>query len=172
VVLSDEKKWFEIVSVKAGCVYGNNIYTREEKTMCKGKMIEKLAVVLSILILASCSPVDWAIKQESATEVILINAEGKLALLDAKSGKRIPTCKEREGSEDECEAPAGFFADICKDIVIEGSQMGLQEMRDYKQQSDEQIKNIQLVICGFKFEGSECRTYVNRVTGEEYERCR
>ncbi len=67
---------------------------------------------------------------------------------------------------------AGFFADICKDIVIKGSQMGLQETPDYKQQSDEQIKNIQLVLCGFEFEGSHCRTYVNRVTGEEYERCR
>jgi len=140
--------------------------------MCKGKVIEKLAVVLSIVMLASCSPVDWAIKQESATEVILINAEGELTLLDAKSGKRIPTCKERVGSEDECEAPAGFFADICKDIVIKGSQMGLQETPDYKQQSEEQIKNIQLVLCGFEFEGSHCRTYFNRVTGEEYERCR
>ena len=140
--------------------------------MCKKRVIEKLAVVLSIVMLASCSPVDWAIKQESATEVILINAEGELTLLDAKSGKLIPTCKERVGSEDECEAPAGFFADICKDIVIEGSQMGLQKTSDYKQQSDEQIKNIQLVLCGFEFEGSHCRTYFNRVTGEEYERCR
>lgn len=140
--------------------------------MCKERVIEKLAVVLSIVMLASCSPVDWAIKQESATEVILINAEGELTLLDAKSGKRIPTCKEREGSEDECKAPAGFFADMCKDIVIGGSQMGLQETPDHKQQSKEQIKNIDLVLCGFKFEGSYCRTYVNRVTGEEYERCR
>ena len=78
--------------------------------MCKGKVIEKLAVVLSIVMLASFSPVDWAIGEESATEVILINAEGELTLLDAKSGKRIPTCKEREGGEDECEAHAGFFA--------------------------------------------------------------
>jgi hypothetical protein len=143
--------------------------------MCNERVIEKLVVVLSIVLLASCtscSPVDWAIKQESATEVILINAEGKLTLLDAKSGKHIPTCEERIGSGDECEAPAGFFADICKDIVIGGSQMGLQETPDQKQQSDEKIKNIQLVLCGFEFEGSGCRTYVNRVTGEEYERCR
>ena len=140
--------------------------------MCKERVIEKLAVVLSIVMLASCSPVDWAIKQESATEVILINAEGELTLLDAKSGKRILTCEERVGSEDECEAPAGFFADICKGIVIEGPQMVSQETLDYKQQSDEKVKNIQLDLCGFKFEGSVCRTYVNRVTGEEYERCR
>ncbi|MGB9496712.1 MAG: hypothetical protein ACKVE3_02420 [Dissulfuribacterales bacterium] len=141
--------------------------------MCKGKVIGKLAAVLSIvMILASCSPVDKAIKEESATEVILINAEGGLTLLDAESGKRIPTCKEREGSEDECEAPAGFFANMCKDIVIGGSQIGLQETPDHKRQGDEQIRNIHLVLCGFKFEGSYCRTYVNRVTGEEFEICR
>ena len=45
--------------------------------------------------------------------------------------------------------------------------MNVRLMRDFLQ-----IKNIELVLCGFKFEGSYCRTYVNRVTGEEYERCR
>jgi len=105
-------------------------------------------VAMFAFLSSGCTGLDKVVRQSAITDGLLLDKEGNPVVVDAKSGKRVLSCKERAETKDPCKA--SFLGNDDPNVRI--------------------IRRQQIEIIDFV--GSTCRTYVSRVTGKEYEVCR
>ena len=94
------------------------------------------------------SPVDQLIKERAIIDGMFLNHEGVITVVDTKSGQPVPPCAELEKTGKPCKHHFG----------MDETPKGVEIIRDM------QIRIIDYI-------GSDCRTYVSRITGKEWEIC-
>ncbi len=112
----------------------------------------KLAVFVTMAAVAACTtpaPIDRIAKERGVADGILLDDNGKLTVIEAKSGQVVPSCDELEKTDKKC------IHRFPKD----------QNPTDIKIIRETKIRIVDYV-------GSTCRTYIDEVTGQEYEVCR
>ncbi|MCD2453314.1 hypothetical protein GO003_023310 [Methylicorpusculum oleiharenae] len=127
-------------------------------------LAKKSIIVVSIAGMTACNSDNFLPKDTS--EIIVITKNSEFVLLN-NEGKPILSCEEREKIGDKCRAPAGEFKKLCQ---ADTPDPGLSN----PETSDKtgQVKDVKLGYCIFEFKiNPTCRTYVNRITGREYEKC-
>lgn len=109
-----------------------------------------LFIAAMVIGLAACTaPVDRIVKDRGVIDGIMLDEKGGLTVIEAVAGQVVPSCRELEKTDRKCKYHFG------KDQVP----------ADIKIIRDTRIRIISYV-------GSNCNTYVDEVTGEEYEVCR
>ena len=114
------------------------------------KIFRGLFIAGIVIGLAACTaPVDRIIKERGAIDGVMLNDKGGLTVIETVSGQVVLSCNELEKTNKKCKYRFG------KD----------QTPTEIKIIRDTKIRIIDYV-------GSNCRTYVDQGTGEEYEVCR
>ena len=119
-------------------------------------MVVWLLVVGVFAFLTACdgakhvkpTPIDQLIKERAVTDGALLDGKGELTIVDIKSGQPVPSCAELEKTGKPCK----------HHFSMDETPKGVEIIRDT------QIRIVDYI-------GSECRTYVIRTTGKEYEIC-
>jgi len=117
-----------------------------------------------------------ALAKDKPVAIAFISESGKFVVLDAVSGKVVPPCPRPK--TDDFPACKKLFKAPSHTIVSHSDTMTKKKHSEIGPRSDiifstnDKLKiKSQFVIEMIDWTGSYCRTYINRISGEEYQRC-